>query len=91
MHDLASANVDRYVTDTAAVRIEHQISRLQIIHRYGGTANLSRCAVRQADTKVCKYRHGKSGTVCTICQAGASPDVRISNKLYRIVRNLLTK
>ena len=38
----------------------------------------------QTDAKFLKYRHGKSGTVCAVSQAGAAIYIRVADKLQTV-------
>ena len=44
----------------------------------------------QINTKLFEHRQGKTGTVCSVCQACPSRYIRITKKLTGIINNLLS-
>ena len=92
MYYLSVAHVDGYMSDSAAAAVEEQITCLNASQINGGAAaGLSCRGTRNADAEVGKYGLGKSGTVCTVGQAGAAPYIGITHKLCREVYDLLTQ
>ena len=83
MHDLVIAYVDAHMSV-----ITDQISRhfLGIADRLA-SARLRAGRMRHRNTETSEHRHGKSGAVRSVCQAGSAPYIRISHKLQRIRRD----
>ena len=85
MNNSSTANAERNVVYPSTTCIEDQITCF-CTGRTDLFTNTGLCtgSTWQADTKLLKYRHGKSGTVCTICQAGTSIHIRITYKFQTI-------
>ena len=92
MDNLTAADIKGNVSDISAVRIEDQISRLEVTHvNRRAAVGLIRRRSGNIDSEVCHDRLGESGTVCAVRQAGTTVNIRIANKLYCIICNLLTQ
>ena len=73
MYDLSVTDVHGYMTDSAAALIEQKVARLDRIQAYRSTyGRLCCCGTRKADAEVCHYGKYKTGTVCSVGQAGAT-------------------
>ena len=87
--DLPVSDIDRDMSDSAAVVIEEQVARLDVRKRYLRSASGLSCrVVRKADAKVAEDCHRKPGAVSTACQACTAVHIRIADKLCCIGRNL---
>jgi len=90
MDNLSSSNVQCHMADSAS--IENQISWLQIFHAFFRWLIILICCYSgQWIAKLCKHRHYKPGTVCSVCQTCPTVNIRISLKLQRKIHDLLTK
>ena len=91
MYYLAAANVECYMSNSAAVVVEQQVAGLQVAQGYGSSASaLCCCIVRKADSEVCEDCHGESGAVSAACQAGTTVYVRVADKLCCVSCDLST-
>ena len=91
MYDLSVTDVHGYMTDSAAALIEQKVARLDRIQAYRSTyGRLCCCGTRKADAEVCHYGKYKTGTVCSVGQAGATVYIRITYKLKCVAYNTLT-
>lgn len=78
MYDLSVTDVHGYMTDSAAALIEQKVAGLDGIQAYRSTyGRLCCCGTRKADAEVCHYGKYKTGTVCSVGQAGAAVYIRI--------------
>ena len=69
MYDLAAADVDGNVSDSATAIVEEQIAGLKGIQGNRGAASGLSCrVVRKADAEVCHDCHGEAGTVSAAAQ-----------------------
>ena len=86
MYDRVVSNIDSHMTTVA-----YAITRLDVIKTHA-VSYTALCAgrMRQRYTECCIYRHYKSGTIRTICQAASTVYIRISNKLTCIICNGLS-
>ena len=92
MYDLSVTDVHGYMTDSAASLIEQKVAGLDGIQAYRSTyGRLCCCSTRKADAEVCHYGKYKTGTVCSVGQAGAAVNIGITHELYRVGSDLLTK
>ena len=86
IYNLSISHVDPHMSVIA----DHiSRNRFFIADTFSGSPHLSGCT-RKIYTKMLIHRLHKSGTVCTICQARASPYIRISDKLTGIINNRLS-
>ena len=91
MYDLSVTDVHGYMTDSAAALIEQKVAGLDGIQAYRSTyGRLCCCGTRKADAEVCHYGKYKTGTVCSVGQAGAAVYIRINYKLKCVAYNTLT-
>ena len=92
MYYLSISHVNRYVSDTAVSAVEEKVSRLDFRKVNRCTASgLCCCCTRNADTEVCHNRLCESGTVSSVCQAGAAPYIRITYELCSKVYDRLSQ
>lgn len=80
--DTTTADAEGYVIYMTISCVEDQVTGSCFGYTdLSSDTRLRTGCTRKTDTKFAEYRHGKSGTVCTVCQAGSSIHIWIADKL----------